>query len=174
MMADWIKIQSYKHDGSLHRCWERNFLLEETPDFYITASTKTRVIEHDGRRWFSKEPAVAFFSKNGWYNAIAMIKDGGTIFYVNLASPTISSGGMLRYIDYDVDFKLFPDGQILTLDENEHERHKQRYHYEDDLLQVLEITSAKIINMLKTRQFPFIFEIIDDYYNRFLKLTGGR
>lgn len=173
-MPDWIKIQSYKHDGTLHRCWERNFLIEETDQYYITASSRTRVIEHDGRRWYSKEPAIAFFSKHEWFNAIAMIKPEGIIFYVNLASPTLLADGMLRYIDYDVDYKLFPDGKIITLDEREHERHKRRYHYDDKLLKVLNLTSVDVLAMLKSRKFPFVFELIDPYYKRFIALSDNR
>lgn len=173
-MPDWIKIQSYKHDGTLHRCWERNFLIEETDEYYITASSRTRVIEHDGRRWYSKEPAIAFFSKHAWFNAIAMIKPEGIIFYVNSASPTLMADGMLRYIDYDVDYKLFPNGKIITLDEREHERHKRRYRYDDKLLKVLNLTSIDVLKMLKNRDFPFVFELIDTYFKRFTVLSDNR
>ena len=171
-MPGWIKIQSYKHDGALHRCWESNFLISETDDFYITASTRTRVVETDGRRWFSKEPAVSFFHKRDWYNVIAMIKDEGIIFYVNLASPTLMSEGMLRYIDYDLDFKLFPDGTIVTLDEREHEHHKQKYNYPSDLLQVIELAKQQVLAHLERRDYPFDPTLVTTLYQRFLKQSA--
>ena len=36
----WIKIQSYKHDGSLHRFWKRNFVLVDDQEWLIVASKK--------------------------------------------------------------------------------------------------------------------------------------
>ncbi len=126
------------------------------------------MVESDGRRWFSKEPAVSFFSKTDWYNVIAMIKDGGVIFYVNLASPTLLSEGMLRYIDYDLDFKLFPDGSILTLDEGEHERHKRKYQYPDDLVNVIELATKDVLKRLEKRVYPFDERLVNDLYRHFL------
>ena len=26
--GDWVQIQSYKHDGSLHRCWDNGLVLD--------------------------------------------------------------------------------------------------------------------------------------------------
>lgn len=173
-MSHWIKVQSYKHDGTLHRCWESNFLLDDNEAFFITASTRTRVVESDGRRWFSKEPAVSFFSKSDWYNVIAMLKDGGIIFYVNLASPTLMSEGMLRYIDYDLDFKLFPDGTILTLDEGEHERHKRKYQYPPELIKVIELATKDVLKRLERRQYPFDENLVNDLYKRFLSIRDRK
>jgi len=41
--GSWLKIQSYKHDGSLHRCWERNYVLLDDEAFFVTANHKTKV-----------------------------------------------------------------------------------------------------------------------------------
>lgn len=172
-MSQWIKIQSYKHDGSLHRCWEANYLLEDNEKFFITASTRTRVIESDGRRWFSKEPAVSFFAKDAWYNIIAMIKDQGIIFYVNIASPTLLDEGMLRYIDYDLDYKLYPDGTIAILDEREYEHHQLVYNYDSDLLKVIDIAKKKVMRLLETKGYPFDTDNINVLYQKFLTLTAS-
>ena len=167
-MSHWIKVQSYKHDGTLHRCWERNFLLLEDDKFFIVASTRTRVIESDGRRWFSKEPAVSFFSKDRWFNVIAMIKNEGIIYYINVASPTLYSQGMLRYIDYDLDFKLYPDGRIITLDEGEHLRHAHQYHYSPELKKAIKIASTYIMQLLENKSYPFDNKLVDKMYRKFL------
>ena len=54
-------------------------------------------------------------------NVIAMFKEGkGICYYVNIASPTLYDDGFLKYIDYDLDVKLYPDGVERTLDENEY------------------------------------------------------
>jgi protein associated with RNAse G/E len=148
--------------------------MEETPSFFIVASTRTRVIENDGRRWFSKEPAVSFFSKDKWFNVIAMIKQEGIIYYINIASPTIVSDGMLRYIDYDLDFKLYPDGRIVTLDEGEHARHCNQYQYSPELKKVIQLAGAHIMTLLKSKSYPFDDKLIKDIYQKFLIESATR
>lgn len=144
-------------------------MLEESENFYITASKKTKVIESNGRRWFSSEPAISFFSKERWFNVIAMIKDRGVVFYVNLASPTLYHRGMLKYIDYDLDFKLFPDGYIASLDEREYEKHKHLFHYPEDLQKVLHLTAQDINRMLEGKLYPFQYQMVLDHYQKFQK-----
>ncbi len=165
----WLKIQSYKHDGTLHRCWERNYVLLDNDDFFVTANHKTKVTEANGRRWYSKEPAISFFSKKDWYNVIGMIKDRGIVFYINIATPTLLHNGMLKYIDYDLDYKLFPDGYIMTLDEREFERHSQRYAYSEPLIKALKLTAKQIFKMLQEREYPFQMHVIQTLYQQFIK-----
>ncbi len=167
--SSWLKIQSYKHDGSLHRCWERSYVLLDEPHFYVTANHKTKVTEANGRRWYSKEPAISFFSKDDWFNVIGMIKDRGVIFYVNVASPTLLHNGILKYIDYDLDYKLFPDGYIMTLDEREFEKHSVRYQYSQDLITVLRRTAEMILKKLQERDYPFQMHYIQELYQQFIK-----
>jgi protein associated with RNAse G/E len=167
--GSWLKIQSYKHDGSLHRCWERNYVLLEDEDFFVTANHKTKVTEANGRRWFSKEPAISFFSKKDWFNVIGMIKDRGVVFYVNVATPTLLHNGMLKYIDYDLDYKLFPDGYIMTLDEREFEKHRTLYGYSDQLVQALKITTQQLFKKLQEREYPFQMHKIQTFYQQFIK-----
>ncbi len=101
-----------------------------------------------------------------------MIKNGGIIFYINLASPTLMAEGMLRYIDYDLDYKLYPDGHVVTLDEREHEQNKKRYHYSPDLQLALKKAAVHVLGLLDRREFPFQYDVVSAYYERFLKLSG--
>lgn len=169
LIGSWLKIQSYKHDGSLHRSWERNYVLDDNQDFFITASKKTKVIEATGRRWFSSEPAICFFSKHEWFNVIAMLKKEGIVFYVNIASPTLFDQGILKYIDYDLDYKLFPDGYIATLDESEYEKHKSLFSYSQSLQKVLTMTAKRIHVLLEQKGYPFDISQVQEWYKKFSK-----
>lgn len=166
----WLAIQGYKHDGQLHRYWEHNYLLEENDDFFIVASTRTKVVEADGRYWYTRESAITFFSKKEWWNTIAMIKDDGISFYTNIASPSIMDKGYIKYIDYDLDVKLFADGTMRLLDEKEYRRHRNQYAYGKDLDFVLRNQTNLIIKKMKEKQFPFIDEVVENYYCEFKQL----
>ncbi len=163
----WVQIHSFKHNGHIHRCWERNYVLEDNENFLIVASKRTRVIEDDGRRWYTHEPAVTILSKKDWFNAIGMLKEEGICYYCNIASPSIVSDGKIKYIDYDLDLKLYPDGNIKVLDEKEYARHKEQYNYDDRLDKVLNSEVKKIYYLMEKHLFPFDDKVIYEYYDLF-------
>lgn len=109
--GDFITIQSYKHDGSLHRTWRDTMVLKTTENALIGVNDHTLVTENDGRRWVTREPAIVYFHKKYWFNIIAMIRETGVSYYCNLASPYILDPEALKYIDYDLDVKVFADGE---------------------------------------------------------------
>ncbi len=165
----WVQIQSFKHDGSLHRFWDQALVLEVTPEMYVVASKRTKVTEADGRRWYTREPAITFFSRKYWYNVIAMIKDDGIYFYCNIASPTLEQDKTLKYIDYDLDLKLYPTNAIKILDEKEYERHKEKYNYSRKLDFILNKEVDFIYRLMEKRAFPFKEEAVHRYYEDYLK-----
>ena len=170
----WLGIQCFKHDGTVHRTWDRGLVLVNNDDYIIVASRRAKVIESNGRRWFTKEPAVTIFSKKEWWNAICMIKEEGICFYCNIASPSLIDNDTIKYIDYDLDAKLFPNGDIRVLDQKEYIHHKERYHYSDDLDKVLKYETEVIVERMKKREFPFQDEEIDRYYRQFNKIAGKK
>ena len=48
-------------------------IVDVNEDYIVIASTCNKVIEADGRRWFTREPAVSVFFFIEWYNYIAML-----------------------------------------------------------------------------------------------------
>lgn len=171
LVGRWLGIQCYKHNGKLHRYWDRGLVLENTDDYLVVGTKRAKVIESNGRRWFTKEPAITIFSKKEWWNAICMLKKEGICFYCNIASPSVVEKDTIKYIDYDLDAKLFPNNDIRVLDEKEYAHHKQTYGYSDDLDVVLKYQTKEIIRKMKEREFPFSDEKITSYYEQFLEMT---
>ncbi|HZJ89306.1 MAG TPA: DUF402 domain-containing protein [Bacilli bacterium] len=151
----WIKIQSYKHDGQLHRFWRRSFVLIDNEEWLVVASKSTQVIEGSGRRWRTREPAITFFSKKDWFNVIAMLKEAGVAYYVNVATPTLIDGTIAKYIDYDLDLKKLPGGEVKFLDKYEFLRHSDEYNYSDDLIKIITAKQEKITKMIEASVYPF-------------------
>ena len=168
----WKKVQAYKHDGALHRQWSPAFLVEETDECWVLASKASMVTEADGRKWMTKEKAIFILFKKRWMNVIAMFKeDRGICYYVNIASPTINDQGYLRYIDYDLDVKVYPDGAEKTLDEREYDRHITQYGYPKDLSDAIEKSMDQVKQMIEAKEYPFDDKLIEYYYHRFLEMT---
>ena len=165
----WRKVQAYKHDGSLHRQWSPAFLVDENDECWVLASRASLVTEADGRRWMTKEKAIFILFKKKWMNVIAMFKeDRGICYYVNIASPTLDDQNYLKYIDYDLDVKLYPDGVEKTLDEKEYARHAQEYGYSKELTKVIEKSINEVKRMIDEKAFPFADSTIEGYYQSFI------
>lgn len=162
----WIKVQAYKHDGLLHRQWSAAYLVEETDDYWALCSHCSLVTESDGRRWMTKEHAIFFLFKKKWMNVICMQKRDGLCYYVNIATPTLLDKGYLKYIDYDLDVKMFPDRVIKELDEQEFERHVLTYGYSPELTKTIRLSMKEVEESMKERRFPFND---DDVKRLFLK-----
>ena len=171
LVGRWLGIQCFKHDGSLHRCWDRALVLENNDDYIVTATKRAKVVESNGRRWFTKEPAVTVFSKNEWWNVICMIKKDGICFYCNIASPSLFTKDSIKYIDYDLDVKLLTNDEIRVLDEKEYAHHRDTYGYDDDLDAVLKYSIKSIIKKMENHEYPFQQEKIKEYFDRFLEIT---
>lgn len=171
VVGHWLTIKCFKHDGQPHRIWDRGLVLENTDEYIVVATKRAKVVEANGRRWFTKEPAVTIFSKKDWWNVICMIKKSGIVYYCNIASPSLIHEDSIEYIDYDLDAKLFHDNEILLLDEKEYIHHKASYHYSEELDRVLDYQTRKIVKKMKTREFPFDDDKVTDYYNRYIEET---
>lgn len=62
--GEFVTIQSYKHDGKLHRTWRDTMVLKTSEHSMIGVNDHTLVTESDGRRWVTREPAIVYFHKN--------------------------------------------------------------------------------------------------------------
>jgi len=167
----WIIIQAYKHNEELHRQWTHSYVLEDNEDYFVLASIRAAVVESDGRKWHTKEPAIFILSKKNWFNVIAMLKEKGICYYVNIASPAIYDKNFIKYIDYDLDIKLYEDGTTRLLDVSEYKKHAAEQGYSDEIKEILQSSVDKIYNLIHDKKFPFINEEIYGYYEKFEKQT---
>lgn len=169
-----VIIQSFKHDGHLHRSWLYSTVLDVFDDVVVVYNNKTWVIESDGRRWFTREPAICFFYTKKWYNVISMIRKSGIYYYCNLASPSLYDGEAIKNIDYDLDIKVYPEGNYTILDEDEYEIHGRRMDYSSELKAVIISQMNDLINVIKTHQDPFNEDVIKYYQQKYLDLQKSR
>jgi protein associated with RNAse G/E len=163
------EIHSYKHDGKIHRAWDEAVLLEIHEDYLIFGNDKTKVTESDGRSWRTKEPAIIYFFKNSWFNIIGQYKKDGIYYYCNIATPYIIEENTIKYIDYDLDLRVFPDGSFKVLDRGEYEYHKNLMHYSDDLDYVLKGELTNLINMAREKELAFVPYTVERYYEIYKK-----
>lgn len=171
-IGDLVYIQSFKHDGSLHRTWSRALVLDILEDCYVVVTDQSFVIESDGRKWVTKEPAVCFFYFNHWYNVISMARKNGIYYYCNIASPSLLDEDIIKNIDYDLDLKVYPDYQYNILDEHEYRNHSKKMSYPKEIMQIVEDELTNLIRKVENREDPFNYDLIDQYLIKYFQLIS--
>ena len=169
-VGDRLAIHCYKHNGTLEHISDEVVVLENNEDVLICGNGKTKITEKDGRSHMTNEPAVLYFYKNKWFNVIGQLKKYGLFYYCNIATPFLIDNGVIKYIDYDLDLRVFPDGGFRVLDRNEYNYHKKIMHYPDEIDRIVKNELTKLIEMKKKGEGPFNKENINYYYNLFKKM----
>lgn len=164
-MNNKIEIISYKHNGELHRVWQNAFVIRETSDMIVIVNDRTNVIDGDGRRWKTKEPAICYFYKKCWYNIICMIRNNSIYYYCNLSSPYVRDFEGVKYIDYELDVKVFPSGDKVVLDRDEFEFNKIDYDYSDRLINIIECELKRLLKVIDASANPFNQKCVFDDFN---------
>lgn len=169
---DLVYIESYKHDGSVHRVWAKGLIIENNDKETVVVTDQTCVIESDGRRWLTKEPAVCFFYEDKWFNVISMARKNGIYYYVNLATPSTYDGEAIKNIDYDLDVKVFPDYSYMILDEYEYKIHSEQMQYPDSIKEIMDKQMKELLGMIEKREKPFNHETIEEYLMKYFKIIS--
>lgn len=163
-------IHGYKHNGELYKVWDKTIFLEQTEEYYVFGNDKIKVTEKDGRSWRTKEPALIFYYKKRWFNIIAQLKSSGIYYYCNISSPVIIENNTIKFIDYDLDLRVFPDGMYKILDKSEYEYHKRIMNYPKEIQDIISYELNSLIEKFKKREAPFNKETIEYYseiYNKY-------
>ena len=154
-IGDKYQIQCYKHNGAPHRSWEEAVVLDIKKDYIVFGNKKTLVTRAEGITWRTKEPAIMYYFKDKWYNVIAQMKKDGISYYCNIATPFIIEEGTVKYIDYDLDLRIFPSGEYKILDKLEYQYHKKIMNYSDDLDKAIKNGLDELISLYKSKSIIF-------------------
>ena len=164
------EIHGYKHDGNIHRIWDEAVLIEIHDDYLVFGNERTKVTESDGRVWKTKEPAVLFFYYNNWFYIIRQYKKDGIYYYCNIASPFIIEEGAIKYIDYDLDLRVFPDGSFKVLDRGEYKYHKKLMNYPETIDKILKSELTNLIDIVRKKAIPFDDVALDEQLEEYKRL----
>ncbi|MTO65135.1 DUF402 domain-containing protein, partial [Turicibacter sanguinis] len=79
----------------------------------------------------------------------------------------------IKYIDYDLDVKVFPDFTYKILDEDEYRKHKSEMDYPEEIQSIIYQQLDILIDMIENRRGPFAPGFAEHWYyvykNRFIK-----
>ena len=75
----------------------------------------------------------------------------------------------IKYIDYDLDLRIFPTGEYKVLDKLEYKYHKKIMHYSEDLDFVITNALDELIRLYNKKSVMFNAEKNHRYYEKYNK-----
>ena len=162
-IGDKYKIHCYKHNGEAYQASEETIILDIKDDYIVCGNYMVDVKEPEGHTYKTKELAIIYFYKHNWFNCIAQLKSFGLFYYCNMASQYIIDENVIKYIDYDLDLRVFPDGGYKILDYNEYKYHKKKMKYPEEIDIIINKELQKMIEMKKNNEGPFDKKQILEY-----------
>ncbi len=169
-IGDKLQIHCYKHNGRLHQLCDEAIVLYFDEEKLIVANNRAKLTESDGRSYHAKEPAILYFYKKHWFNVIGQLKECGLFYYCNIATPYIIDNNIIKYIDYDLDLRVFPDGGFKILDYNEYNYHRKLMNYSKEIQMIIKSELSKLIEMKKKNEGPFAKGDVKKYYSIYQNL----
>ncbi len=173
-IGDTLVIHCYKHNGVIYESSKLAYVIDIKDDYIVLGDENVLITKKDGRTWHTKGSAIMFFYKKRWFNIIAQLKEDGIFYYCNIASPFVIDDNALKYIDYDLDLRVFNDGAFKILDRNEYNYHKKLMNYPKEINYIIKEELSALIEMKKASEFPFNKQTIYDYYEKFQKVKNNK
>jgi len=171
-VGDKLTIHCYKHNGKLHRIWEEALVLDIQNDLLICGNNRVKITEADGRTHRTNEPAVIFLSAKRWFHITGQLKKTGLFYKCDIASPYLIDEDIIKYIDYDLDLRVFPDGGFRVLDKNEYNYHKRIMNYSEEIDMILKSELSSLIEMKRQDSGPFQKGVVQKYYEIYKNLKN--
>lgn len=173
-IGDRLQIQCYKHNGKIHRAWNEAVVLDFKKNYIVFGNNKTKVTESEGNIWKTKEPAIMYYFKDKWFNIIAQMKKDGIYYYCNIASPFIIEDNTIKYIDYDLDLRIFSNGEYKVLDKGEYKYHKRIMNYSEELDLVINSALDELIDLYENKAIMFDEKMNKKYYREYNELCHDK
>ena len=152
-----IFVHSCKHDGRVRRRWPARVSRREGPLVVLDA-----VFEHEVRHPLigtieAGTHSAEFFWTDRWYSVFRFQTPAGRLlrFYCNVNTPARLEGGVLSFVDLDVDVLVEPDYSYVILDEDEFELHAKLYGYPQDYRGHVRRALEELVRLIESREFPF-------------------
>jgi protein associated with RNAse G/E len=157
MTAQEITVISRKYDLSIRRTWKCDLVGRSGPLIELIGAFAEEV-EHPDLGLIKKGTlSHEYFWLDRWFNVFRFQEPGHTLrnFYCNLNMPPQFDGETLDYVDLEIDLLLWPDGRVITLDEDEFAENAVKYEYSIIVIQNVDSALIELRALISARQFPF-------------------
>ncbi len=158
LKGKFLNVQAFKYNGELYRQWNGVKIISNNSNFVSCLLYKTKVVERNGQKWIIKEPTLWFFSKKDFFNLTVLWRKTGLYYYINLASPFFIEKDTIKYIDFDLDIKIYPSKPFQIVDQLDFAKNKEKWYDE----KTIKVIYENLVNIAKKYQRKDDF--FDEYY----------
>ncbi len=101
--------------------------------------------------------SLEYYWLDRWYNVFRFSRPNGELrnYYCNVNVPPSLNGGILSYVDLDLDILVAPDFSFQILDAKDFERNAEIYGYDDEIRANAQRALDELVAMIERRSFPF-------------------
>ncbi|MGZ9413588.1 DUF402 domain-containing protein [Mycoplasma sp. 480] len=153
---NFVNIQAYKYNGKLYRQWSGGKILQETENHVVLyMNNKTKVMEKNFQKWSIREDTLWFFHKKHFFNALVTIVNKKFYIYINLASPFFVEEHTVKFIDFDLDIKVYPNKDLNIIDKIEFLSNAKKMKYSQKTIDVVFEELKFLINLYYKETYIF-------------------
>jgi uncharacterized protein len=153
----YITVVSRKYDLSIQRRWECQ-RIERGKHVLVLRGEFEETVKHPHLGTIEIGTiSTEYFWMDRWYSVFRFQRPSGELrnFYCNVNVPPKFDGAVLDYIDLDIDLIVWPNGRVVTLDEDEFALNAARYCYPTHVRTSALHALDQLKQLVENREFPF-------------------
>jgi protein associated with RNAse G/E len=150
-------VNSRKFDGEIRRSWKCSFV-ERRDSLLIFVGEFDRSVSHEDLGEIAAgTTSYEYYWLDRWYNVFRFHQPDGSLrnYYCNINMPPRFENGVLDYVDLDIDIVIWPDGSVVTLDEEEFASNAAAYRYPEDVRENADHALRELRELIERGEFPF-------------------
>ena len=153
-----IRIVSRKYDGRLRDEYEALLYAEDGERLVVYAPVGTLSYDRRMHTWVpAPDGLLEIYFKNRWYCVWHVCEQRSNInqMYINLAMPARLTAVGVEWVDLDLDYRVYLDGRLERLDEDEYCAHIASMGYPAEVQAQVQAACTEIESLYHQRADPF-------------------
>lgn len=148
-------VTAVNHLGKKKRQWLTKLKNTTDQELILCAGEPLLIYFPDGtQKQFPYIYREHYFFES-WYNVLEVFdKRKFKEWYVNIAAPPTIKDSELIYMDFDLDYIVYPDYSVKTLDQDEFDANNLYYSTESD--EPIQKALDDLKEMIKEKKYPFV------------------
>lgn len=157
--SETIRVRFSKWDGSPHWLFDMERLGEDGHGVWLWAPAGTELRRGAEKTIRVEQGFVKVITPNRWWTAVWNVGPGNGSrsieIYVDVITPAVWEGDIVRMVDLDLDVIRRRDGSVEIDDEDEFEEHRVRFGYPDHIVDKARTETARLAIAVERRDEPF-------------------
>jgi protein associated with RNAse G/E len=152
-----VTVRVSKYDGQEYRRWNARLARHEGSLIMLDAQFEYEVQHHLLGQIQRGTRTIEYYWLDRWYNVFRFLQsDGRTrLYYCNVSTPPSFDGGVLSYVDLDIDVLVQADFSFEVLDLDEFEKNAELFGYDNETKQRAHAAVEELSSMIEKGRFPF-------------------